>query len=265
MQKLIDLCVPITAESTFPDRFRGELYLSIPAMEIKNLIVPRMKMDTLIKSNEFCNATPFMNRPIEVEDQRSCSQPRKTEGLESLDLEDGPRQAEREASRSSLNFPTRSQIPHFRGKRSTDDILIYTFIFGNRFGISKPCRYENCKDKLNIFHYKVAQVLDKWKEVGLIGRHYFFMAQLVLISEIQQFSCTCIKILDQQPTTTKAKLCRQASTSFTEQRFNDVPYLICFVIVFVLLEDQSLDDTDTRFGIWHFRLINSMISFISNV
>ncbi|KYN19846.1 hypothetical protein ALC57_07892 [Trachymyrmex cornetzi] len=45
----------------------------------------------------------------------------------------------------------------------------------------------------------------------------------------------------------------------------DVSYLICIVIVFVLLENQSLDDTDTRFGIWHFRLIKSMIPFISNV
>jgi len=50
------------------------------------------------------------------------------------------------------------------------------------------------EDKLNIFHYKVAQVLDKWKEVGLIGRHYFFMAQLVLISEMQQFSCICVSL-----------------------------------------------------------------------
>ncbi|EGI65522.1 hypothetical protein G5I_05911 [Acromyrmex echinatior] len=358
--KLIDLCVPITAESTFPDRFRGELYLSIPAMETeygrkrqepqvssrlvssrlvssgrmsrhamkidrrklrktKNLIVVRVKMDTLIKSNEFCNATPFMNRPIEAQDQRSCSQPRKTEGqvrsetdekislttrkylksllatdltiilldylnyynctglcartgvstcatengddvddkaarrgkeddegemcsrhdvdtsrkkgmahLESLDLEDGPRQAEREASRSSLDFPTRSQIPHFRDKRSTDDILIYTSIFGNR---DKQAIHKNKLNKVTETGVVIAQVLDKWKEVGLIGRHYFFMAQLVLISEMQQFSCICKcfklkKILDQQPTSTEAKLCRQALTSFTENSASSLVFVI---------------------------------------
>ncbi|KYM93873.1 hypothetical protein ALC62_15575 [Cyphomyrmex costatus] len=45
----------------------------------------------------------------------------------------------------------------------------------------------------------------------------------------------------------------------------DVSYLICFIIVFILFENQSLNHTNTRFGIWHFRLIKCTISFISNV
>lgn len=39
-----------------------------------------METETPIKPNEFCNATPFMNRPIGSRDRRSSSQPRKTEG-----------------------------------------------------------------------------------------------------------------------------------------------------------------------------------------
>lgn len=55
------------------------------------------------------------------------------------------------------------------------------------------------EDKLNIFHYKIARVLDKWREVGIIGQYYFFTAQLVLISEMQQFSVAFPQVFRTEP------------------------------------------------------------------
>ncbi|KYM75826.1 hypothetical protein ALC53_13891 [Atta colombica] len=445
-QKLIDLCVPITAESTFLDRFRGELYLSIPAMEpnmagngrnrksrlvssgrmsrhamkidrrklrkTKNLIVLRMKMDTLIKSNEFCNATPFMNRPIEAEDQRSCSQPRKTEqdltiilldylnyynctglcaqtGVSTCAMENGDDVDDKVARRgkeddegemclrhdvdtsrkkgmahenfvsviimrggssSSPTFSARSlakvnrlnlyldagnrsrhhhhrsperhrtavpnrcndcrrdSVPcHRRGTCSKTTsvwslrsacrrypimlifttklmlilILQRTFVY---LHIGHIVIFVNQKKRIKIMIFYLLQGEDH------VVRSAAYLPSRVLFNEsVGQLSSSELSLHCDTPSQRDSKetyvLCHQCcDVCFLSWESNplrlhclrsllnqpnlhhrDIPYLICFIIVFVFLENQSLDDTDTRFGIWHFRLIKSMIFFISNV
>ncbi|KYQ47142.1 hypothetical protein ALC60_13888 [Trachymyrmex zeteki] len=256
MRKLIDLCVPITAESTFSDRFRGELYLgrmSRHAMKIdrrklrkqKNLIVLRMEMETLIRSNEFCNATPFMNRNCTglCCRQASTSFTENSASSQWIMLIFMLQRTVylhighivifvRRRSRSSAYLPSRVLFNESVGQLSSSELSLH-------------CDTPSHRDS---------------RETYVLCRQYCDVC--FLSWESNPLRLRCLRSLLNQPNLHHRYFRKNSKGKYF---LNNVPYLIYFVIVFVLFENQSLDDTDTRFGIWHFRLIKSMISFISNI